>query len=195
MRESLEGARIFTHHGKLPPGLITLAPLAAADPAAVEQLLDAAFGTDRHGRTAYRLRTGVDAIAELSFSAFDDAGNLVGTLQSWPVELAGDDGRTVPLALVGPVAVRPDRQRDGIGRKLMEKMLAAADAGLADSLVLIGDPEYYGRFFGFDAQWTGGWEVPGPVERRRLLARLRGTAPLPLNGQLQARHAAPAAPR
>ncbi|MGH6782136.1 MAG: GNAT family N-acetyltransferase, partial [Sphingomonadaceae bacterium] len=148
--------------------MITFAPIAAADPVAVEQLLDAAFGTDRHGRTAYRLRSGVDAIAELSFAAFDDAGELIGTLQSWPVELVGDDGRTVPLALVGPVAIRPDRQRDGIGRKLMDRMLAAADGGLAESLVLIGDPEYYDRFVGFDARWPAGWEVPGPVERRRV---------------------------
>ena len=38
-------------------------------------------------------------------------------------------------------------------------------------MCLIGDPEYYGRFFGFDSARTGGWRLPGPVERRRLLAR------------------------
>ena len=36
--------------------------------------------------------------------------------------------------------------------------------------MLIGDPEYYGRFFGFSADRTSGWRVPGPVEQRRLLA-------------------------
>lgn len=172
--------------------MITLAPIAAADPAAVEALLDAAFGTDRHGRTAYRLREGVAAIPELSFAAFDDAGELVGSLQSWPIELVGDDGRIMPLALVGPVAVRPDRQRDGIGRRLMDVMIAAADAGHADALMLIGDPEYYERFFGFTAQVTAGWSVPGPVERRRLLARLRGAAPLPAQGHLRPRRLAAA---
>jgi predicted N-acetyltransferase YhbS len=40
--------------------------------------------------------------------------------------------------------------------------------------VLIGDPSYYERFFGFSAAHTGGWETPGPVERHRLLARLAG---------------------
>lgn len=170
--------------------MITLTPIAAADPAAVEALLDAAFGTDRHGRTAYRLREGVAAIPELSFAALDDAGELVGTVQSWPIELAGDDGRVVPLALVGPVAVRPDRQRDGIGRRLMDVMIAAADAGHADALMLIGDPEYYERFFGFSAQATAGWAVPGPVDRHRLLARLRGHGPLPAQGHLRPRRAA-----
>ncbi|WP_380874570.1 hypothetical protein ACFB49_48860 [Sphingomonas sp. DBB INV C78] len=175
--------------------MITLAPIAAAAPAAVEHLLDAAFGPDRHGRTAYKMRSGVDAIPELSLAAFDDAGDLVGTLQSWPVELVADDGRIAPLVLVGPVAVRPDRQRDGIGRKLMVAMLDTADARHADPLVLIGDPEYYERFFDFTARWTGGWQVPGPVERHRLLARLRGHAPLPARGRLQAQRAAVAALR
>jgi predicted N-acetyltransferase YhbS len=39
---------------------------------------------------------------------------------------------------------------------------------------MIGDPEYYGRFFGFSAAITGGWVLPGPVERHRLLARIKG---------------------
>jgi len=170
--------------------LINLAPIAAAEPADVENLLDAAFGPDRHGRTAYKLRAGVETLPGLSLAAFDETGALVGTLQCWPVELATADGRRVPLVLVGPVAVRPDRQRDGIGRKLMDAMLDAADGGLADSLVLIGDPEYYERFFGFTARWTRDWEVPGPVERHRLLARLRGPAPLPAAGRLQPRRKA-----
>ena len=38
-------------------------------------------------------------------------------------------------------------------------------------LMLIGDPEYYGRFFGFTAARTGAWRLPGPFEQRRLLAR------------------------
>ena len=48
---------------------------------------------------------------------------------------------------------------------------AAAEHGLDRALMLIGDPEYYARFFGFDASRTAGWRLPGPVERHRLLAR------------------------
>ncbi|HUD95254.1 MAG TPA: GNAT family N-acetyltransferase, partial [Sphingobium sp.] len=32
------------------------------------------------------------------------------------------------------------------------------------------DPEYYGRFWGFTDEGTGGWDAPGPFEKRRLLA-------------------------
>jgi len=163
--------------------LIRIEPLSAADPAAVEELLDAAFGTDRHGRTAYKLRAGTLPLPLLSFAAFDGDA-LVGTLQSWPVRLILDDGGEEQLVLVGPVAVSPSRQRGGIGVALMKAMLAAADAAGEDALMLIGDPEYYGRFFGFSADETAGWEVPGPVERHRLLARLHGPRLVGRRGEL-----------
>lgn len=148
-------------------------PLSLADPAAVEKLLDDAFGTDRHGRTAYRIREGMVTIEPLSLAAFDDE-RLVGTLQCWPVAL--DD---VPLILVGPVAVVPGLQRAGVGRAMMDALLAKHRR---NPLVMIGDPEYYGRFFGFSADATQGWTVPGPVERHRLLCK--SDSELPATGML-----------
>lgn len=144
-------------------------PIEQVAPEAVERLLDRAFGTDRHQRTAYRLRQGTAAIPGLS-RALLHGGTLAGTIQCWPVRFAGDDGRDMPLVLVGPVAVEPALQQGGLGRRLMLDMLAAADARGVTTM-LIGDPEYYGRFFGYDAAKTSGWRLPGPFEPRRLLAR------------------------
>lgn len=163
------------------PLLTDIVPLNTIHPDAVETLLDDAFGSDRHGRTAYRLREGTQARRALSFAATDGA-QLVGSLQSWPVLLTSPEGKAHPLILVGPVAVSPDRQRSGIGRRLMEAMLAVADAGAADALMMIGDPEYYGRFFGFEAAPTQHWQIPGPVERHRLLARIRRPGGLARDG-------------
>ena len=154
--------------------MIALVPLAQIDPQAVEALLDRAFGPDRRARTAYRVRIGTSAILELSFAALLDDGTLAGTIQCWPVSLACDSGKSVAMVMVGPVAVEPELQQGGIGRALTERMLDAASAGCipgSDALILIGDPEYYGRFFGFVADKTGGWRLPGPFEARRLLAR------------------------
>lgn len=148
--------------------MFELVPLADVPADAVELLLDAAFGTDRHGRTAYRVRAGMGAIPELSFAAVEN-GALVGSIQCWPVALAGDDGARVPLVMVGPVAVSPARQNVGIGRALMWKAIEVARPR-GEPLMLIGDPEYYAQF-GFDAQATGQWRLPGPFEQRRLLAR------------------------
>jgi predicted N-acetyltransferase YhbS len=147
------------------PMTIRIAPYAEADPIAVEALLDAAFGTDRRRRTAYKLRDGLAPLPNLSFAAFDGA-KLIGVLQSWSVALDGE-----PLVLVGPVAVLPALQQGGIGRTMMDALIAAAGA---QPMAMIGDPEYYGRFFGFTAESTALWELPGPVERRRLLAKHAG---------------------
>lgn len=150
--------------------MVELIGLEQVQESTVEQLLDRAFGADRHGRTAYRLRDGVPALVGPSLGAIED-GALLGTIQLWPVLFNGDDGRKVPLVLVGPVAVVPERQRDGIGRQLVDGALAR----LPDApLMLIGDPEYYGRFFGFSAACTAEWRLPGPFEQRRLLARGNG---------------------
>ena len=150
--------------------MVELLPLSGIEPQAVENLLDAAFGSDRFGRTAYRIRAGVDAVPTLSFAAVED-GVLIGTIQCWPVAHRAEDGSVTPLVMVGPVAVRPDVQRGGHGRALMAHMLDAAETRADSALMMIGDPEYYGRFFGFDADATGEWDLPGPFERRRLLAR------------------------
>ena len=140
------------------------------EPQAVEHLLDEAFGSDRFGRTAYRIRQGMDAVPALSFAAVESDA-LVGTIQCWPVAHHAPDGSATPLVMVGPVAVRPDVQRGGHGRALMDHMLEAARTMADGALMMIGDPEYYGRFFDFTADATGAWDLPGPFEKRRLLAR------------------------
>lgn len=148
--------------------MFDLVPLADVPAQDVELLLDAAFGADRHGRTAYRVREGMGVIPRLSFAAVED-GALVGSIQCWPVALACDDGTRVPMVMVGPVAVSPARQNVGIGRALMWRAIEEAQAA-GEPLMLIGDPEYYAQF-GFDAAATGQWRLPGPFEQRRLLAR------------------------
>ena len=174
--------------------VIGIERLAGTADTAIADLLDAAFGPDRHGRTAYRIRRGMAWLTDLSFAARDEAGALIGVLQSWPVALATPDGAETPLVMVGPVAVHPGQQLHGIGRMLMDMMVATADAMPPTTqlpLIMIGDPEYYGRFWGFSADATGGWEVPGPVEQRRLLARVPQGVHVPVAGMLGPRtHAA-----
>lgn len=153
-----------------------IVPLTDIDDRNIDALLDDAFGTDRHGRTAYRLREGANAIQHLSFGC-TESGQLVGSIQCWPVKI-----EHAPLILVGPVAVATSRQNKGIGRNLMDAMLAAHSHRDAP-MVMIGDPEYYGRF-GFSADGTSGWTLPGPWEPHRLLLRNPDAATLPVHGML-----------
>lgn len=189
---AVQMARRRRHNGWLFE-LITLAPIDSVAASEIEHLLDLAFGTDRHQRTAYRLREGCDPVAELSLAAIED-GLLVGSIQCWPVQLTDSIGTVMPLILVGPVAVRPDRQRDGIGRMLMDAALTRADAIGSEPMMLIGDAVYYDRFFGFSSRHTGGWSLPGPVDRDRLLARLRPGQSLPAQAVLGPRRAAALVP-
>lgn len=156
--------------------MIMLCPLFSLPPADVEKLLDDAFGTDRHQRTAYLLRKGMPVIDHLSFG-IEDGKAVIGSIQCWPIAI--DDAK---LVLVGPVAVSPHRQNSGLGKQLMHAMLAATTAADAP-MVMIGDPEYYGRF-GFDAIGTVGWTLPGPWEPRRLLLRNPDDVLLPITGRL-----------
>jgi predicted N-acetyltransferase YhbS len=176
----------------------SLIPLEAVDPAMIEEVLDRAFGTDRHARTAYRIREGMDWLPGLSLAALDEHDMLVATIQCWPVALQTRQGQ-VPLVMVGPVAVVPERQGEGFGVGLISAMIAedarlAASGGRASSSsaavgqtglpqVLIGDVDYYGRW-GFSAAMTGGWRCPGPYEPHRLLARGAALAAMPAEGML-----------
>lgn len=163
--------------------MATIVPLANVDSALIEALLDRAFGPDRHARTAYRIRDGMDWLPALSFAAVDDDGYLVGTIQLWPAALTDPEGRAHPMIMVGPVAVVPERQSEGFGKALMLAALGALEPGALPQ-VMIGDPEYYGRFFGFTAAPTGGWHCPGPFEPARLLVRCDNPSILPAKGML-----------
>jgi len=162
----------------------TLIPLEQVEPEMIEEVLDRAFGPDRHQRTAYKVREGVDWLPGLSFAALDDDEMLVGTIQVWPVALTDPDGRAHPMLMIGPVAVIPERQREGFGQALMLAMLSALDARAELPQVLIGDADYYGRFFGFSAEPTAGWSLPGYWEPDRLLVRCDNPAVLPAKGTL-----------
>lgn len=161
----------------------TLVPLSAVDPQMIEDLLDAAFGEERHARTAYRIRTGTEWLPALSFAALDEDEYLCGSIQVWPVALTDRESRAHPLLMVGPVAVMPGLQGAGYGKAMMAASLGAAETVGALPQVLIGDEDYYGRW-GFSADRTGGWRCPGPWDPARLLVRAANPAVLPAEGML-----------
>jgi len=162
----------------------TIIPLDNVDPVLVEQLLDRAFEPERHKRTAYKVREGMDWLPALSFAALDEREMLVGTIQCWPVALTDEDGRAHPMIMVGPVAVLPELQRIGYGQALVSASISCLGPRAALPQVMIGDPEYYGRFWGFTNQFTQHWDLPGPFERHRLLVRCDHPAVLPARGML-----------
>jgi len=164
--------------------MASIIPLTQVQPDMIEALLDRTFGPDRFARTAYRIREGTDWLEALSFAALDDDEMLVGTIQVWPVALTDSDGRPYPMLMIGPVAVLPEQQGDGFGKAMMLATLEAIGDNDALPQMLIGDPDYYDRFFGFSASHTQGWHCPGPNDPARLLVRTSNPAILPAEGML-----------
>ncbi|MFQ5621876.1 MAG: GNAT family N-acetyltransferase [Paracoccaceae bacterium] len=139
----------------------------ADDAAEVEYLFDLAFAPGRTALSSYRLRDGVGPVAELSLVARDELDVLAGAIRYWPVRI-GAAG--TPALLLGPVAVHPTRQGEGLGALLMHESLSRA-AGLGWSrVVLVGDEPYYGRF-GFTRALARALDFPPPTNPERLLAR------------------------
>lgn len=138
-----------------------------ADHWEVEALYDLCFAPGREALSSYRLRDGVPPVAALSITARDGDGILAGAIRFWPVCVGG-----APALLLGPVAVHPTRQGEGLGGLLIRDGLhRAADLGW-HRVMLIGDAPYYGRF-GFSR--LNGVKMPPPTNPDRVL----GTALVP----------------
>lgn len=110
----------------------------------VEALYDLCFAPGRTALSSYRLRDDVDPVAELSLLARDSEGVLAGAIRYWPVRV-GDD---VAL-LLGPVAVHPTHQGEGLAALLIQDSMERATRLGWARVMLVGDAPYYRRF-GFE---------------------------------------------
>jgi predicted N-acetyltransferase YhbS len=138
-----------------------------ADAPEVEYLFDLAFAPGRTALSSYRLREGVEPVAALCLAARDEYDVLAGAIRYWPVRV-GPGG---PEALLlGPVAVHPTRQGEGLGGLLIGESLDRARALGWTRAILVGDEPYYRRF-GFTRAAAAGLDYPPPTNPDRLLAR------------------------
>jgi putative acetyltransferase len=127
------------------------------------------------------LRAGPAWLPALSLVAIDAAGDVAGHV----VCTRGRVG-DAPVLGLGPLSVRPDSQRRGVGSALMHAVLGAADALDEPLVALLGSPDYYRRF-GFRLSGEFGISPPrpqwGPHFQVRTLAAydpaLRGTFAYP----------------
>jgi putative acetyltransferase len=100
----------------------------------------------------------------LSFTALTEVG-AVGHVTASQATVAAD-----PVVAVGPIGVLPECQGLGIGSALMDALLTAADAAKMPLIVLLGSPQYYGRF-GFRPAQELGVVPPEPTWGEAFQAR------------------------
>ena len=127
----------------------------------VEALYDLCFSPGRTALSSYRLRDGVPTVAPLCLTVRDADGTLAAARRYWPAEAGGED-----VLLLGPVAVHPTRQGEGLGALLINESLAEARRLGWERVLLVGDAPYYRRF-GFTR--LDGVEMPPPTNPDRVL--------------------------
>lgn len=152
-----------------------LRPERRADAPAIAALLEMAFPGPYEARLVADLR----AEGALAVSLVAEAGGgLVGHAALSPVTVEAGDG---PWLGLGPLAVRPDRQRRGLGKRLTRAALdAAAEAGAAAVFVL-GEPGYY-AMLGFEETTPHGWRCVYPAPPEAFRVRLLDASRLPPPG-------------
>lgn len=143
--------------------LFRFTPETPEDEAEVEYLLDTCFAPGRTALSSYRLRDDIPKVPGLSLVARDHDGHLAGSIRYWPIRI-GREGRVA--LLLGPVAVHPIHQGEGLGATLILESLSRAHADGWRRVVLVGDLPYYARFGFAKASFL---RFPPPTNPARLL--------------------------
>lgn len=145
--------------------MFNLATETEVDGYEVEYLYDLAFAPGREALSSYRLREGVTPVSELCLVARDNYGVLAGAIRYWPVLI----GRTRDKALLlGPVAVHPTYQGEGLGSLLVQESLDRAHDIGWKRVILVGDASYYKKF---EFERVDTLVFPPPTNPERLLCR------------------------
>jgi predicted N-acetyltransferase YhbS len=129
----------------------------------VEALYDLCFAPGREALSSYRLRDGVEPVRALCLVLRDDTGALGAAIRFWPVCVGGKRA-----LLLGPVAVHPTRQGEGLGGRLIAESLDRARVLGWARVMLVGDAPYYRRF-GFEK--LEGVIMPPPTNPDRVLGQ------------------------
>lgn len=127
----------------------------------VEALFDLCFAPGREALSSYRLRDGIPPARDLCLVLRDEDGVLAAAIRAWPVRIG-----PARALLLGPIAVHPTRQGEGLGGLLVRAVIHRAEDAGFDRVMLVGDAPYYARF-GFAR--LDGITMPPPTNPDRVL--------------------------
>jgi putative acetyltransferase len=135
-------------------------PETLADCLAIRHVNEQAFGKPNEARIVEGVRESPFFIPELSLVAEHDR-KIVGHILFSKGKVQGE-GESWDLLALGPVAVSPSCQRQGVGSRLVQAGLERALQLGHRGVFLIGHPTYYPRF-GFTPARTFGLGLPFEV--------------------------------
>lgn len=126
---------------------VTIRQERESDYAQVEQLIRQAFyniytpGCTEH-YLAHMIRSHPDFLPELDLVLELD-GRIIGSILYTRSTLVDETGEEKDILTFGPVCIRPDHQRRGLGKRLMEDSFQRAAALGWEAIVIVGDPNNY----------------------------------------------------
>lgn len=134
---------------------VSVQPESREDADSIRSVHLAAFPTALEADLVQALHDDCDS--EVSLIA-KDGGKVVGHVLLSRMKVEGD-GRDYRAVALGPVAVLPERQREGIGGTLIEESLKRAKELGCELAFVLGEPAYYQRF-GFDPKTAAPFASP-----------------------------------
>ena len=146
------------------------------DATAIREVNKRAFGQDQEGNIVDALRA--NGAVSLSLVATVN-GRIVGHVMYSPITV----GDVITGAALGPMAVVPEYQRQGIGTELVKAGNDKLQNDGCPFIIVLGHPNYYPRF-GFTPASTYGieceWAVPDDVFMLLVLdeAKMQGVSGL-----------------
>ncbi len=159
------------------PANIVIRSERASDRAEIDAVVRAAFvrHPDDVSLLVERIRASENYVPDLAVVAVDDSGVLAHTMLSW---VGLENGSRERILNLSPMSVRPDRQRQGLGSKLILAVLERAEAAGEPAVMVEGIPGYYPRF-GFEQASTLGFIPPSATipDEAFMIKRLAGYDP------------------
>jgi putative acetyltransferase len=137
--------------------VITIRAEKPEDVTHVRLINELAFGQPMEARLVDNLRQACpDALSLVA-----EESGIVGHILFTPVVIENGAQRIIGMGLA-PMAVLPDRQRQGVGARLVTRGLDILRERGCPFVVVVGHPEYYPRFgferaslHGLSSQWDG----------------------------------------
>jgi predicted N-acetyltransferase YhbS len=130
---------------------ISIRPEQKKDFRAVEELTREAFwdlykpGCDEHF-IVHKMRDIPACIQELDFVACDENDTIIGNIMYSKAKIINDENKEFEVLCMGPLAVLPSYQKQGIGTLLMKHSIEQAKKLGYKAIIIFGDPDYYHRF-------------------------------------------------
>lgn len=187
LADALELSGEAAEVGELHAGIVALASPHVADDVvirpereedfpAIAEVVRAAFvdHPDEVADFVARIRASEQYVPELALVAEDSSGVIAHVMLSF----VGVEGGARPQILcLTPMSVRPDRQRVGVGSRLIRDALGRAEETGEPAVVLEGHPDYYPRF-GFERASALGFAPHRPIlDEAFMVKRLPGYTP------------------